>query len=119
MHAPYLPTGMLARPVVSRVRVLSEHAPCCPGRIAGDVDETFIDSACVALSFLRAHGGWLHTRFPALRLDPRQRYGRKWVVCGDLMELRTSGTSAGAALTGERLSYVWRFGGRCLATCDG
>jgi hypothetical protein len=61
-----------------------------------------MDSARVAQSFLRAHGGWLRQRFPDLPLDLQQRYGRKYVLCGAGLGMFTSGSSGGAALTGER-----------------
>jgi hypothetical protein len=64
------------------------------------VGETAADSARVALSFVRAHGGWMRRRY-GLRLDPRRRIGRDYRFCVEPLELRVVGYSAGAAYAGR------------------
>lgn len=60
----------------------------------------------MALSFARAHQGWLRERYQRLAFNPRRRNGFSYMLGHDNLSGANDGSSAGAAYVGES-RIVW------------
>jgi hypothetical protein len=59
------------------------------------------DAGQVALSFVRAHQGWLRERYERLTINPCHRWGFSYLLGHDKLNAWNDGRSAGAAYAGE------------------